>query len=203
MMKLPGQHPSKGGTDTDTPTRRRVLHGLATAGLLGLAGCVGGDDSDSGNGNGDDTADGNGDDGDGVSDVAPELRLNGRALTDTFPLSLIAADSGETVGEVQWHETYSHWHFEPLEVPLDGWLTVRVEVLDHNLEEIPVGDDETYQVAVETTDDTPPDLLQVDLSDDVVSIRGTEQGQGGLLFSVMEGETEHWTSPPLVVEVSE
>lgn len=187
----------------DSQTRRRLLYGLGTTGVGAVAGCLG--DGDSASGNGDET-DGNGGNGDGNGDgdtpaVDPELKLDGRALTDTFPLKLVDVDSGDIVGEVQWHETYSHWHFEPFEVPLEEWVNVRVEFFDTDLNRLPIGGDETYQFTVRRTEDTPASLLELSTSGDIASIQGTSEGTGKLLFVLLEGETEHWRSPSLEVVV--
>lgn len=175
------------------PERRTVLRGLAAAGVAGLAGCVGG-------GSGSD--DGNGAD---ESEATPpeELRLDDRSLWSSFPLYLKESDSGETIGEVQWHESGSHWHFSPLEVPLDGWRNLRVEFLDTEQNVIPVGDDEQYQVAVKRTEATPADLVETEVASDVLTIGGTATGEGALVVQLVEGETVHWTAPPLDVVVSE
>jgi hypothetical protein len=178
--------------------RRTVLRGLATAGVAGLAGCVGG-----GSGSDDDGEGGNGDEEGPLADAPEELRLDGRALWSSFPLYLIDSGSGETLGEAQWHESGSHWHFGPLEVPLDGYLNLRVEFMDHNEEVIPIGEDEQYQVGIKRTEDTPADLLELEVADDIVTVGGTATGEGQLVFQLQEGDTVHWTAPPLDVVVSE
>jgi hypothetical protein len=172
--------------------RRAILRGLAAAGIAGLAGCVGGGSGSDDDGNGKDQSD---------DEPPEELRLGGRALWSSFPLSLIDSGSGETIGEVQWHESGSHWHFGPLEVPLDGWRNLRVEFLDTNQETIPLGEDDRYQVGIKRTEDTPADLLELEVADDVVTIGGTASGDGQLVFQIQEGDTVHWTAPPLDVVV--
>lgn len=178
--------------------RRTVLSSLATAGVAGLAGCTGGGDGSDDEGNGENDSGEN-----ELADAPEALRLDNRALWSSFPLSLVDSGSEETIGEVQWHESGSHWHFGPLEISLDGFRNFRVEFLDHNQAVIPIGEDERYQVAVKRTEETPADLLTLEVADDVVTLQGTATGGGQLVFQLVEGETVHWTAPPLDVEVRE
>jgi hypothetical protein len=174
------------------PTRRRVLRAVAGVGTLALAGCVGGDG---------DTPEEPTESTD-ADDVDPDLRLNGRVLTSSFPLRLRAPGEETAVTEVHWHgEGWSHWHFQPLEIPLDGERALQAVALDQDLEPIPIGEDEAYQVAVRRTEDTPADLLEVGVADDRIEFRGTTAGEGQLLFELRHDGERAWLSPPLETAV--
>lgn len=173
-------------------TRRAFLAGITTAGVAGLAGCTGGGGDDESEGT--PTA---------VETIPPELQLDGRSLASSFPLKLDEIESGQTMAEVQWHERGSHWHFQPLEIPSDSWLELRVRFLDPDQDVIPVGENESYQARVRRTADTSADLLGVVVSNDIISLRGKSPGTGQLLVDLMDGDTALWTTPPLNVTVPE
>jgi len=179
-------------------TRRTVVASLA-AGVAGLAGCLGSDD-----GSTDEDEDEDGDGKEDLSDVDPQLRLDGTALTDSFPIQFLDPQSEQSVAEVHWHGTeYSHWHFMPFEVPLDGWRPVRAQFLDRDLDPIPLGEDETHQIAVERTEGTPSDLVGIEIDGNLVNFHGTSLGEGELIFHLASDGEEVWTSPPFEVAVVE
>lgn len=174
-------------------SRRRVLGGLLAGGSLALAGCLG-DESD----------EDSDDEGDAVD---PELELNGRTLSSGFPMQLFDPETDQLVGEVHYHsdERYRHWHFMPLEVPDGETTTAIAEVIDEDLEVIPVGEDEQFRLEMYPTDDTPEDRLDVDVSGDVVRVRGLSPGEGYLRAALIRNADDEllWQSPALWVQVVE
>lgn len=175
------------GGDGAGHTRRRWLSATAGIGVAALAGCFG-------TGTPEETPTPTPTE----DDIDPALRLNGRALTSSFPLRLQNPGDGAIVTEVHWHgPELSHWHFQPLEVPLGDARTLRVVPLDRELEPIPLGDDETYQVAVRRTEETPAELLEVAVTDDGIELRGTTAGDGHLVFELQHNGDRVWLSPPL------
>ena len=176
------------------PSRRQFL-GVLSGGIAGFAGCLGDEDDE------------NGDDGNRDDAVDPELQLNGYTLSSGFPLQLFDPETGQLLGEVHYHsdEQYRHWHFMPFEVPSGGTKTAIAEVVDDELEVIPVGDDEQFRLELYPTAETPDDLVEVDVSGDVVTVRGHSPGSGGLLADLVRTDDDEvlWQSPELWVEVVE
>jgi hypothetical protein len=170
--------------------RRRLLAGAVGAGAL-LAGCTGT--------GGDAAAD---EDEDEDEDIDPGLRLNGTVLNSSFPIQLFDPESGEEVSNVHWHSTeYSHWHFVPLEVPHADVRSVEVVFNNRDLEKIPLGPDQTYQLSVYRTEETPSGLLEIGIDGSIVDLHGASRGEGELLFQIRHGDEAAWTSPPLLVAV--
>lgn len=166
-------------------TRRQFVLGAVVGGGIFVAGCSGSENEEP-------------DD----DDVNPELGINGKALSSSFPLELFDPQSDNLIANVHWHGDFSHWHFGPLEVPRGDPRSVRVQFNDRDMNAIPIGPDETYQVAVHRTGDTPDDLVEVTARDSVVDIRGLSQGQGGLLFGLEQDGDVVWISPPLPTAVA-
>jgi hypothetical protein len=176
--------------------RRRLLAGAVGAGAL-LAGCTGtGGDAEADEDEDDDT--------ETEADVDPGLRLNGTVLNSSFPIQLFDPESGEEVSNVHWHSTeYSHWHFVPLEVPHADVRSVEVVFNNRDLEKIPLGPDQTYQLSVYRTEDTPSELLEIEIDGSIIDLHGASRGEGELLFQIRHGDEDEtaWTSPPLLVAV--
>lgn len=172
-------------------SRRRVLRAAAGVGTLALAGCVGGDEPPEEPTESPD-----------AEDIDPDLRLNGRVLASSFPIRLRDPDEEAVVTEVHWHgEGWSHWHFQPLEISLNDTRTLQVVALDQDLEPIPLGEDDAYQVVVRRTEETAADLLEVGVADDRIEFRGTTAGEGQLVFELRHDGERAWLSPPLETAV--
>lgn len=174
--------------------RRQILASVVGAGVL-LAGCTDG---------GDPGSDDAGEDTDGEdNDIDPGLRLNGKVLNSSFPMELYDPESGERLNNVHWHNAkYSHWHFVPLEVPHTGIRSVEVVANDRELEKIPLGPDQTYQLSVYRTEKTPADLLEIDIDGSLVDFHGGSTGKGKVIFQLNKGDETVWISAPLLVEVA-
>lgn len=168
-------------------SRRRLLGGIVAGGSL-LAGCTGSDDrSELGPKREDEEA------------VDPRLRLEEVTLSSAFVIELVDPDSGEQLTTVHWHGEYSHWHFGPLEVPRETGRTVEVVFNDRDLNKVPLGPNETYQVAVKRTAETAADLFEIAIDGSIVDIHAASEGEGELVFQLQNGGESAWTSPALPV----
>lgn len=170
-------------------SRRRMLQGVVGGGVL-LAGCTGGEEeSDLGPEAGENET------------VDPRLQLEDVTLSSAFIIELVDPDSGDQLTTVHWHGGYSHWHFGPLEVPLESVRTVEVVFNDRDLNKVPLGPNETYQVAVKRTAETPADLFEIEIDGSLVDIHATSREEGKLVFQLENDGEGVWTSPALPVEV--
>lgn len=173
-------------------SRRQFLAGVAV-GSYALAGCVGGDD---------DGAD------DGPEELTEEIqedrKLNGVVLSSSFPIQLFEGRTDDRVAEVHYHEEFSHWHFMPFEVPLDGYRPVEARIFDSDQEVIPLGPDERFQLEITRAEETPEELVEIEISQgNLVNFHGTGPGEGDLFFDILEDDETVWTSPPFTVAVAE
>lgn len=167
---------------------RRAYIGLVAGSTLAIAGCL-------------ETGDEPEDD-EQAEEIEEQLQLNGVVLRSSFPMQLFDVETDEHIAEVHYHAVESHWHYMPLEIPLDGWLTTRARVFDREDEPIPIGPDERFEITVGRTEDTPADLVEVEISSgDVVNFHGVSTGEGGLVFALVEDDEIVWESPKLLVEV--
>ena len=201
--------------------RRRLLQGGAVGLGGGIAGCITQNDG----GDGDRDHDHNHDhdhDHDHDADSAgsssengidPALQLNGTGLSDAFPIELVESDiepfegyatPEQRVANVHWHgEDLSHWHFQPVELPVDGRRRVRTRFVDRNDREIPIGPDETYFQSVRTTGETTEGSVSIAVNGAYVTFFGEATGIARVVFRLhdVDDETVRWTSPELELRV--
>jgi hypothetical protein len=170
--------------------RRQLLEGVASGSLL-LAGCVGDNDRSESEPEQEDN-----------ETVDPRLQLEEVTLSSAFVIELVDPDSGEQLTTVHWHGKYSHWHFGPLEITYETVRTVEVVFNDRDLNKVPLGSDETYQVGVQRSAETPADLFEIGIDGSLVDIHAPSRGEGELVFHLRNGNKSVWTSPalPVVVE---
>lgn len=175
----------------NSQTRRGLLGTISSVGVVGLAGCLGGgEDSD--------------EEPTPTETIHPKLRVGDKALTDVFPIQLVDAEIDDVVGEVHWHgDDFSHWHFQPLEVPLDGFRNVRANFRDRSREPIPLGEDETYHLEVVPSDGTDGEFVDVEVTGNLINFEGVATGTGTFVFHLVDGGERVFTSPLLEVEVVE
>jgi hypothetical protein len=179
------------------PTRRRVLAAVA-GGVGALAGCLG----DGGDGN-DDGGDGS-DDGseEPAEEVDEELVLEeGVVLNTAFPVRLFDPDSREVVADVHYHPEFSHWHRMPLSIPSGQWTRYRVRVVDRNDEQIPLGPDGVLTVEMEAADDTPRDIVDIEVDGADVDLYGRRPGVGDYVFALVNDGERVWEGSLLSVSV--
>lgn len=172
--------------------RRAFLASIVATGAPSLAGCVGGDGGTGG------------DDGDDGSTPPPdELDIGGRYLDPGFPLRVYEPNSDQLVTEYQYHEGGSHWHFQPLEIPLEASRSMEARFFDQDLNRVAVGPDAEYYLAVRPSEETPADLLDIEVSGDLVTMSGSASGEGDVLFELYRSEDDAlvWAPKSLSVTV--
>lgn len=174
------------GRNTNERSRRQFLAGV-TAGSLALAGCLGGDDAEESEEVPDDTD--------------PGLVLNGTVLNSAFPVQLVNPDTNERLTDVHYHPDFRHWHAMPLSIPYDEPLTVTVRVEDTNRERVPLGENGEVAVAIEPADDTPNQLVDIEIEGDRVELHGNDVGDGAFEFRLVKGDEVAWEAPPLLISV--
>lgn len=175
----------------DGYTRRRVTGGLLGSALFALAGCLGEDTEEETNG-------------DDEAFIDPELRLNGHVLSDTFPFNLVDPETGDVHAGVHVHGgDSSHWHYAPVEVPLDDLLVTHLEVIDSDRKEIPLGPDGAFEVGIQRKDPASEELFAVEVDENVLTWTGLSAGSGAVTLGLVDDGTTVWDTPPLTVEVSE
>ncbi len=166
-------------------TRRCVLGTL----LFGLAGCLG-DDADDGN---DDGASGR--TGPTVGDID---------LDRSFPIVLEDPETGEELANVHYHDEDegSHWHFQPMSVPLGEERTYRVAVYDADVQRIDHEADPTLEVEF-IDDEAAPDIVAGQIDGDTLVLTGTSTGEAEPQLRLRADDGDDWTTPPMLIEVSE
>ena len=166
----------------DSLTRRRTLVGVAVV----LAGCLGDEDEDAS------PEEPRGPPGPEVGDLE---------LHNARPLRLYALD-GTLVADIHYHEDegFSHWHFQPLEVPLAGTRELEATVYDAAADPVPLG--EGYELAVTPIEDLddPPAAFEIDAEQ--VVVEGRESGSFDVRFEVHAAD-DVWETPSLAVEVTD
>jgi len=168
-----------------TPDRRRFLAATLAVGSAAVAGCVGDD------GGGDDDGD------ETEEEIHPDLRLDGTALSSTFPVELVEVGSNDQVVVIHWHGDNRHWHRQPLELAPDSSRSFRVIAVDRDRAEIPLGEGETYQLGISRGEETPADLVDVEIVDDIVTIHAGSAGDGLLFVELHHDGERAFLSPPL------
>ena len=170
--------------------RRQFLGAVASTGSVVLAGCL--------EENGDDDED----DVEFVEEIEEDRQLNGVVLDSTFPLQLFEPNTDNRVAEVHFHAEFSEWHFQPFEIPLDGFRAVDVRFFDSDVDVIPVGSDERFQLDIRRSAETDDELLEFEITfGPQVNFHGTAEGEGELLWYLLEDGESVWTSPPLDIAV--
>jgi len=185
-------------------TRRRFGRGVLAVGAFAAAGCLG-----DGTASADDSG-GSGEDGgsdDETTEIREELKVGGHVLSSEFPLHLYDAENdgyqGRGAAYVQAHTDYSHWHKE-LELPVGGHQTFRIELVNHEREQIPVGSDGEFRIDASLTPDSPDDLVEIAVQDALLNlVAGSSPGEGELVIDLLDGDEVVWTTPGLPIAVVE
>lgn len=178
----------------DTPSRRRreLLAGALSVGSVLIGGCLGDDGSEE---EPDEEVE--------PEEIEDERRLDGVVLRSFFPAQLFEPNTDNRVSEIHYHEESSHWHFMPFEIPLDGFRPVDARFFDRNNDTIPIGPEERLSLEITRTEATPADLLEFEITQGtLVNFHGLTEGDGELLFHLVEDDEQLYTSPPLRVVVT-
>jgi len=170
-------------------TRRQVTGVVFAAGTAVLAGCLGGDDEpDDG-------------EGDGGTRVIDNFVLSNHTLSGEFPLRLVDPETGDFVVRYHGHpDGNSNWHRQPVEVPADDRRSLRLEIIDQQREQIPIGE-EGLTFDVRRTEDTDADLFEVSRTGEFVTFSGGSPGEGAFVIDLVDGGEVEFTTVPCEVEV--
>lgn len=174
-----------------TLSRRQILGGCLSAGTLALAGCTGG-------------SDGTGDEPDEETGEGSEaLRVGDRVLNSSFPMEIYDPGADTRLAQIHWHGqlSNSHWHQQPLDVPLDRWEAYEMRALDRDGNAMQLGDEHPLQLAMVRTEETPEDLLEHEIAGRNIDIRGLKPGDGQYVFRLLSGDQIEWESPLLQISV--
>ena len=163
---------------TDEITRRTFVVGI----LAGVAGCLGNDDDDE-----------------------PERRerrgpeIDNRELSSAFPLILEDADTGDRVADVHYHDgDGTHWHAQPITVPLGDARVFMIRILDEDEEDIPLGDEYTVEYVPPEENES---IVEVSIDGHEFAVHGLEEGRTRPRLR-LEGPTgDEWVTPQVLVDV--
>ncbi len=170
--------------------RRWFVVGSLTVGTALLAGCL------------EDTTDEKpAEETDDGTDREPTVPVGDRGLDEIHPITLREPETGEMIAEL--HGLDGHWHFTPWNVPLEEPVSAELTVLDTETEPIALGESEPYRLDATVPEGDGPARLEVDVSDDVVDVRGEATGQTTVVFELVSDDEVLYTTPPLEVAVDE
>ncbi len=189
-------------------TRRRVLTSGGTVIAAGLAGCLGAGTSDTA---GRQTT---------PSESPEVLQINDRALSSAFPFEFVnpTADvenvtshvTGDAlVAHVQYHDQgasfSTHWHFDPLNIPLGETRQLRARFVFTDYSAASLSGDSRYRLRVSTPNDANTGVITVAIDEDIVSFTGEAVGSTQRRFELWDTQAEivQWVTPALKIEVSE
>ncbi|WP_336327768.1 hypothetical protein [Halovenus sp. HT40] len=176
--------------DTMVQSRRTVLGSCLSAIAFGVAGCVG--DSEETDDEPDERGEG------------PEtLQAGNRVLNSSFPMEVYDPETDTRLVQIHWHgqRSNSHWHQQPLDVPLDRWETYEMRALDRDGEIIQLGEQQPLQLVMVRTEETPEDLLEKEIDGNMIDIRGRNPGRGEYSFRLVSGNQIEWESPLVQLRV--
>lgn len=172
--------------------RRQYLVGVAASGTLALAGCSSGGGDD-----GEPEAESETDTSDAVYDG---LRLDGHVMSPSFPFELYESET--RVAQIHWHDEGGDWHQAPLQVGVEERGEFDLRINDPDLDPIPAGEGEQYQIGAELTAETPDGLAEIEVTDAVLTVSGQQEGEGGIIFNIFSEGEEIWRSTPLPLEIT-
>jgi len=113
-------------------------------------------------------------------------------------LELIDRSTDEVVADVHG----DHWHGGLSALPVDDYLSVGAVFSDSDGNEIPLGDDEEYQLNARVADDAD-EIVSIESHGDHIHITGEEEGSTEIVFQQYHDDHADWESPALSVTVGE
>lgn len=193
---------------SDQLTRRQLVTSSGVFLLSGMVGCVGSNDTEN-----DETPT-------VPEEPPPALQLNDRALSPAFPFELVDPNAdvenigshvtGEAlIAHVQYHDPEgsfsTHWHFDPLEVPLDDTRRVRARFVYTDYTAVSLGNDSPYRLNISTPSEASTGVINVTVDSDIVSFSGESVGNTERIFELVDTTEEivDWSTPPLGIAVSD
>ncbi|MXR52176.1 hypothetical protein GRX03_11260 [Halovenus sp. WSH3] len=171
-------------------SRRTVVHSCLAAVTLGIAGCTGGPSETD-------------DEPEQSAEELERLRAGDRVLNSSFPMEIYEPDTDTRLVQIHWHGklSNSHWHQQPLDVPLDRWKTYEMRALDRDGQVIQLGASQPLQLSMRKSPETAADLLDSSIDGNLIDLRGRDRGRGAYAFQLVSGEQVEWESPLLQLSV--
>lgn len=193
---------------SDQLTRRQLVTSGGVLLIAGMAGCIGSDTAE-----------------DDETPTVPEeppsaLQLNDRALSPAFPFELVDPNAdvenigshvtGEAlIAHVQYHDPEgsfsTHWHFDPLEVPLNDTRRARARFVYTDYTAVSLGGDSPYRLNTSTPSEANTEVINVTVDTDIVSFSGESVGTTERIFELVDTNAGNvdWATPPLEIVVSD
>lgn len=95
-----------------------------------------------------------------------------------------------------------HWHGE-LQVPIDETVEYGAVFVDEEGEEIPLGEDEEYELNAEVAEGAQEGIVGIEPHGDHVDVTGEEEGLTEVVFLLWHDDHADYESPPIDAEVAE
>ncbi|EMA46832.1 hypothetical protein [Halobiforma nitratireducens] len=118
-------------------------------------------------------------------------------------LEIIDRSDDEVAAEL--HD--DHWHGELPHAHVDDNISLGAEFTDDHGDEIQIGSDEEYELAVTLADDAEEGIVEIEPDDhwhgDHVHIYGEAEGETEVVFKLWHDDHADWESPPVAVEVDD
>ncbi|ELY63343.1 hypothetical protein C490_16284, partial [Natronobacterium gregoryi SP2] len=118
-------------------------------------------------------------------------------------LEIVDRSDDEVVADV--HD--DHWHGELPHIHVDDNVSLGAVFTDDHGDEIPIGSNEEYALAVSVADDAEGGIVEIDSDEhwhgDHVHIYGESEGETEVVFKLWHDDHADWESPPIEVEVED
>ncbi|MDG5758786.1 hypothetical protein QA600_05470 [Natronococcus sp. A-GB1] len=185
-------------------TRRRLLAGAGSIGVLGAAGCL--DDGEPG-----ESTDDSSDEDDEQTDDPDDGEFDDDLVDDPVDDADHEVDVSELLvydrdGEQVANSHAGHWHYETetggLPAIEPGSAIELEAVFTKDGEELPLGEDEPYRLSVELADGDD-EIVDIDADPATVSISGEQAGETATVFELLEDGDGIWEAPPIDTFVKE
>lgn len=95
-----------------------------------------------------------------------------------------------------------HWHGE-LQVPIDETVEYGAVFVDEEGEEIPLGEDEEYELNAEVAEGAQEGIVEIEPHGNHVDVTGEEEGLTEVVFQLWHDDHADYESPPIDAEVAE
>lgn len=166
----------------DTLTRRRFGLGVVAFSSVSIAGCAG----DEGGFEPADSNDDHDDDhGHGSDDLVADFDVIDRAEDETV---------------ANYH---GHWHGELPTIQSGEHISLGARIEDADGDEIPIGDDEAYQLDADISG-SDSGAISIDSHGDHVHLHGESEGETDVTFQLISNDTVEWeSSDGIGVEVAD
>ncbi|THE63325.1 hypothetical protein D8Y22_18660 [Salinadaptatus halalkaliphilus] len=128
---------------------------------------------------------------------------HGHGEVDELKIIDRSEDPHEEVAE--YHD--GHWDGELPHVHVDDNISLGAEFLDDHGDEIPIGGNEEYELAVTLADDAEDGIVAIDPDEhwhgDHVHIYGEDESETEVVFKLWHDDHADWESAPIAVEVED